>query len=178
MLSQRTCRAIKAARSQARLRNRLPLPHRHKSRRPNFSTSSLSPLTMRTPHLTFHSEGEPATTFTHGLKNDTSSLWHRMADLLSKRDKDQLRPRQDLNLTFNLRRVACKSDTPQGRKYPVEESNPFLDVRSVACEPAHSPGIDQVASDRAEGFEPPSGCLQNSCIAALPRRIDSRPARS
>ena len=38
---------------------RLPLPHGHKSLRPSFSSSSLSPCTIRTPRLTLLSEGNP-----------------------------------------------------------------------------------------------------------------------
>jgi hypothetical protein len=39
--------------------NRLPLPHGHKSLRPSFSSSSLSPCTIRTPRLTCVSDGNP-----------------------------------------------------------------------------------------------------------------------
>ena len=39
--------------------NRLPLPHGQRSLRPSFSSSSFSPCTMRTPHFTFVSEGNP-----------------------------------------------------------------------------------------------------------------------
>lgn len=39
--------------------NRLPLPHGQRSFRPNFSLSSFSPWTIRTPRLTCVSEGKP-----------------------------------------------------------------------------------------------------------------------
>ena len=38
---------------------RLPEPQGHKSLRPSFSSSSLSPCTMRTPRLTCVSDGKP-----------------------------------------------------------------------------------------------------------------------
>ena len=38
---------------------RLPLPHGQRSLRPSFSSSSLSPLTIRTPRLTCVSDGNP-----------------------------------------------------------------------------------------------------------------------
>lgn len=41
------------------LLNRWPLPHGHRSLRPSFSTSNLSPWTIRTPALTFVSDGYP-----------------------------------------------------------------------------------------------------------------------
>ena len=41
------------------LRNRLLLPQGHRSLRPSFSSSSLSPCTTRTPRLTCVSEGYP-----------------------------------------------------------------------------------------------------------------------
>jgi len=43
---------------QQRLKN-LPLPHGQRSFLPSFSSSSFSPWTMRTPRLTFDSEGNP-----------------------------------------------------------------------------------------------------------------------
>ena len=48
--------------------NTLPLPHGHGSLRPNFSSSSLSPWTIRTPRFTFISDGKPRRRLRIGLK--------------------------------------------------------------------------------------------------------------
>lgn len=48
--------------------NRLPLPHGHGSLRPSFSSSSLSPCTIRTPRLTLVSEGKPRLRLLNGSK--------------------------------------------------------------------------------------------------------------
>ena len=52
-------------------------------------------------------------------------------------------PRQESNLVFDLRRVACKSPTLRGRfsaQRPAEESNLVLQFRSLPCDPAHPQG--------------------------------------
>ena len=53
-------------------------------------------------------------------------------------------PRQESNLVFDLRRVACKSATLRGRvlvQRPAEESNLVLQFRRLPCYPAHSQGV-------------------------------------
>ena len=52
-------------------------------------------------------------------------------------------PRQESNLVFDLRTVACKSATLRGRVFvqrPAEESNPVLQFRGLPCDPAHPQG--------------------------------------
>lgn len=48
--------------------NTFPLPHGHRSFLPSFSSSSLSPWTMRTPRFTFVSEGKPRRRLRMGMK--------------------------------------------------------------------------------------------------------------
>ena len=56
-------------------------------------------------------------------------------------------PRQESNLVFDLRMVACKSPTLRGHSFqrPTEESNPVLQIRSLPCDPVHLQGkcLDQ-----------------------------------
>ena len=48
--------------------NRCPLPQGHGSLRPSFSSSCLSPCTIRTPHLTCVSDGKPRRRLLMGSK--------------------------------------------------------------------------------------------------------------
>ena len=45
------------------------------------------------------------------------------------------RPRQELDLVYDLRTVACLSGTLRGHSFqrPAEESNPVLQIRSLPC---------------------------------------------
>ena len=57
-------------------------------------------------------------------------------------------PRQELNLVFDLRTVACKSATLRGHvsfSAPPRNRTPSLQIRSLPCDPAHSQGkcLDQ-----------------------------------
>lgn len=49
----------KQPRDRQHLLNRRPEPHGHRSFRPSFSSSNLSPWTIRTPRLTCVSDGKP-----------------------------------------------------------------------------------------------------------------------
>jgi hypothetical protein len=51
-------------------------PHGHKSLRPNFSISSTSTWTMRSPRLTWRSLRVPLTPFAHGLKSSIGCRRH------------------------------------------------------------------------------------------------------
>lgn len=55
--------------------SRLPLPQGHKSLRPSFSSSSLSPCTMRVPRLTLVSDGNPLRRLLMGSKKRLSVEW-------------------------------------------------------------------------------------------------------
>ena len=54
--------------------NRLPLPHGHGSLRPSFSSSNLSPCTMRIPRLTWVSDGKPRRRLLIGSKKGISRV--------------------------------------------------------------------------------------------------------
>ncbi len=91
--------------------NRLPLPHGQRSLRPSFSSRSLSPCTMRTPRPTCVSEGKPFRRLLIVSKKTAvrqNCVWTWDTSIRdSVQKKRQKCPRQELNLVLDLRRVAC-----------------------------------------------------------------------
>ncbi len=117
---------------------RLPLPHGQRSLRPSFSSSSLSPFTIRTPRLACVSDGNPFRRLLIVSKKTAvrrSYLWTWDTSI---RDADQNRkcPSQESNLVYELRGLACESGTLQGHvavQYLARESNPVLRFRRPPC---------------------------------------------
>ena len=122
--------------------NSLPLPHGQRSLRPNFSSSCLFPCTTRTPGLTCVSDGKP---FRRLLI--VSKELHFVCVLISHGTPPLVRgstcsatamkcPRQELNLVYDLRTVACDpahSEDSLTVEHPAEESNPVLRFRRPPC---------------------------------------------
>jgi hypothetical protein len=86
-------------------------------------------------------------------------------------------PRQDSDLVFDLRRVAC--DPPHseddrrilGDQYPAEDSNLVRQLRRLLCVPAHSQGIFIKLASKED--EAPDGSRRR--LAGSPRALMSRP---
>ena len=97
---------------------RLPLPHGQRSLRPSFSSSSLSPLTIRTPRLTCVSEGNPfrrLLTVSKKMAVRRSCVWTWDTFLSQRRYCETCKcPGQESNLIFELRGLACESSTLPG----------------------------------------------------------------
>ncbi len=76
-------------------------------------------------------------------KNWSANSWRLMAHLLSRwnnQPRSALARNRTWSSTF-ARSRANPAHPKDDKQHPVEESNPFYDVRSVACYPTHSPGM-------------------------------------
>ena len=65
-------------------------------------------------------------------------------------------PRQESNLVFDLRRVACKSPTLRGQfsvQRPAEESNLVRQFRRLPCDPAHPQGLLSKCLDQESNLD-------------------------
>lgn len=87
----------------------------------------------------------------------------------SKRPQSAKRPRQESNLVYELRGLACESGTLQGHvvsQYLARESNPVLRFRRPPCRPSHSQGIaDRVARP---GVEPGPTASEADMLSGTP----------
>ena len=153
---------------------RLPLPHGQRSLRPSFSSSSLSPLTIRTPRLTCVSDGNPFRRLLIVSKKMAvrrSCVWTwdtSIRDTVRKENRSVLARNRTWSSTFAESRAypAHSKDITEHaypkaserralvankKKQPTEESNPVLQNRNLPCDPAHSQAVLSVARP---GIEP------------------------
>ncbi len=127
--------------------NRLPLPHGQRSLRPSFSSRSLSPCTMRTPRPTCVSDGKPFRRLLIVSKKTAvrqNCVWTWDTSIHnSVQKKRQKCPRQELNLVLDLRRVACDPAHSKDNvvSVPRQGVEPRLAVPKTAVRPSHSQGI-------------------------------------
>lgn len=192
--SRRDWRHQKRPNRKQHARNSLRLPQGHRSRRPSFSSSCLSPCTIRTPRFTCVSEGNPLRRLLIGSKKLFVIILaaHSTPPFAVEPVDAKIMPSPGIEPGLRPSRGRVQSPAhSKDQQHPVEESNPVYDVRSVACSPTHSPGVLNIPTwirtriktlgpsravlytigtqGPAAGFEPAWGCLQNSCIAVLPR---------
>ena len=148
--SDRGSRHQKQPAPRQHFRNRFPLPHGHKSLRPSFSSSSLSPCTMRRPRLTCVSDGKPLrrllmvskaglvvvvelVCITESAHGTPPALVNKRLATLSS-GTSLIQPQDPVPRTSRLTTQA--SSLPQR---PRQESNLALDLRRVACNIRHTP---------------------------------------
>ena len=156
--------AIKSGPTSGSTLERLPLPHGQRSLRPSFSSSSLSPWTMRTPRLTLVSEGKPFAVCSSARKKivrqSRGCSWDT-SFAINQRNHSKC-PRQESNLVLDLRRVACESGTLRGRYLQVSRS---MDSNQW---PAASEGPDAIrytigTMSTSAGVEPREAVLEAAC---------------
>jgi hypothetical protein len=134
-----------------------------------------------------------------------SSVYRLMRSSSSGGHTPPKRPRQESNLAYDLRGVACCiRHTPRTfpQQCPADESNAVLQFRRLPCCPAHSQGAITASRPGVEpgpgpsegpmrsvtpsglnnkgpttGFAPASRGLQDRCLAIRPRRLSRRRCR-